>query len=167
VITRYLQTLVLIIFVGAVGASSVNAADAVAPINTEQGVALKGYDPVAYFEQKQAVQGAPAFKATWNGVTYFFASAAHRDVFNAAPERYAPQYGGYCSYAMSKNLIADINPQAWAVVDGKLYLNNNKVAHALWSLDIHGNVEKADHNWPQYPKHTEAAAQSESAMPNN
>lgn len=155
-IIRYVNSLLFVVL--SVLFSQFSIADnPVAPINNEQGVALKGYDAVAYFEQHMAVQGEPAFNSTWDGVKYFFASAAHRDLFIATPEKYQPQYGGYCSYAMSKNLIADINPMAWAIVDGKLYLNNNKLAHSLWSLDKSGNIKQADINWPSYPKLNDAA----------
>jgi YHS domain-containing protein len=129
----------------------------VAAINSVEGIALRGYDAVAYFDQHAPTPGSEKYSTRWNGVEYRFISAEHRDRFIASPEHYAPQYGGYCSLAMSKNLIADGDPNAWAVVGDKLYLNNNKVAHTLWSLDKPGNIQLGNKNWPAFPKHGAAA----------
>jgi len=85
-------------------------------------------------------------------VTYRFASAENLALFKSDPEKYLPQYGGYCAYAMSLNRIADISPSEWTIVDGKLYLNNGFFAQSLWSLNKSGNIASANHNWPQYPK---------------
>jgi YHS domain-containing protein len=122
------------------------------PVNTAGGLALKGHDPVAYFTTGRPTPGTEAHTHRWQGATYRFASADHLERFKADPERYAPRYGGYCAYAMSLNRIADIDPARWAVVDGRLYLNNNRLAHALWSLDRGGHIESADRNWPAFPK---------------
>ena len=92
------------------------------------------------------------FSTTYKGATYRFASAENRNRFVAAPEKFLPQYGGYCAYAMSLNRIADISPSEWTIVDGKLYLNNGFFAQSLWSLNKSGNIASANHNWPQYPK---------------
>jgi hypothetical protein len=113
-----------------------------------QGVALKGYDPVAYFERKQPVKGTPQFSHEWMNAKWLFSSAADRDRFAADPARYAPQYGGYCAYAVSQGHTAPIDPEAWRVVDGKLYLNYSKGVQKKWSEDIPGYIEKADRNWP-------------------
>jgi hypothetical protein len=83
------------------------------------------------------------------GANWRFASAENRDRFAADPERYAPQYGGYCAYAVSEGTTADIDPEAWKVVDGKLYLNLSKDVQKLWEQDIPGYIEKADANWPE------------------
>jgi|SRR5918999_4084376 YHS domain-containing protein len=112
------------------------------------GLALKGYDPVAYFTEKKPVAGKPAFTALHEGATYRFASAANRDAFTAAPEKYAPQYGGYCAFGMAAGYKAPIEPDAWTVVDGKLYLNFNRSVRSQWSSDVPGHVRKADANWP-------------------
>ena len=90
------------------------------PFNQSQGAAIKGYDPVAYFTQSDAVKGSEEHSHMWSGVKWLFSTAANRDAFAAEPDKYAPQYGGYCSYAMSRNYVADITPTAWKVVDGKL-----------------------------------------------
>ncbi len=117
-------------------------------VNQSQGAAIKGYDPVAYFTQSSAVKGDSAHSHVWNDAKWLFATAANRDAFAANPEKFAPQFGGYCSYAMSRNYIADITPTAWKIVEGKLYLNNSKPVHLWWQADISGNIVKANANWP-------------------
>ena len=124
----------------------------IAPLNTEHGVAIKGYDPVAYFTVGKPTPGLAQFPTTYDGAVYRFASAANRDTFVAAPDKFLPQYGGYCAYAISWNLIADIEPDEWAIVNNKLYLNNGFFAQTLWSLDKSGNIAKGDQNWPRVPK---------------
>jgi YHS domain-containing protein len=124
----------------------------VAPVNTTDGLALKGYDPVAYFTDEHPKKGEDQYSFQWKGVTYRFASAENLKRFKADPEKYLPQYGGYCAYAMSLDRIADIDPHRWAIVGGKLYLNNGFIAQDLWSLNKSGNIASADHNWPLYPK---------------
>jgi hypothetical protein len=125
---------------------------AIPAVNAEGGLAVKGYDPVAYFTSGKPTPGSDRFTADWEGARYRFASAENRDRFIAAPETYAPQYGGYCAYAISINRIADIDPDEWAVVDGKLYLNNNAVAQALWSVDRRGSIAAGDQYWAAVPK---------------
>jgi YHS domain-containing protein len=112
------------------------------------GLALKGYDPVAYFAEGKPVQGKPEITASHEGATYRFASAANRDAFAAAPGKYAPQYGGYCAYGMASGYKAPIEPDAWTIVEGKLYLNYNQSVRSRWSGDIPGYIRKADANWP-------------------
>jgi YHS domain-containing protein len=125
-------------------------ADAAEPVNkTLFGkLAVGGYDAVAYFTDGQPVKGMKEFTHEWQGATWRFASAAHRDAFAAEPEAYAPQYGGYCAWAVSQGYTADADPEAWTVVDGKLYLNYNAKVKADWSQDMAGNIAKADANWP-------------------
>jgi len=141
---------VSLLAVGFVGAAV--ARDPIAPTNTENGLAVKGYDPVAYFRVGEAVRGKVEFSATYEGATYRFASAEDRALFVASPGRYMPQYGGYCALAMALDSIADIDPEEWAIVGGKLYLNNGFFAQRLWSIDKSGNIERADRNWPGVPK---------------
>ena len=124
----------------------------IAAVNTEQGLAIKGYDPVSYFTTGRPIPGSAQFSTTYKGATYRFASAENRDRFIAAPENFVPQYGGYCAYTMSLNKIADIDPDQWAIVNNKLYLNNGFLAQSLWSFDKSGNIEKGDRNWPSFPK---------------
>jgi hypothetical protein len=111
-------------------------------------VAIDGYDPVAYFEAAKPVAGSKNFEHKWQNATWRFASAENRDKFAAMPDKYAPQYGGYCAWAVSQGYTADIDPEAWRIVDGKLYLNYSKSVQATWSEDIPGNISKADKNWP-------------------
>jgi YHS domain-containing protein len=124
----------------------------VAPVNTADGVGLKGYDPVAYFTDGQPTKGTSHYTFQWNGVTYRFASAENLKRFKTDPEKYLPQYGGYCAYAMSINRIADISPTEWKIFGGKLYLNNNFISQTLWSLDKSGRISAADKNWTVFPK---------------
>jgi YHS domain-containing protein len=111
-------------------------------------LALKGYDPVAYFTEGKPVRGKPEYTAAHDGATYQFTSAASRDAFLAAPAKYAPQYGGYCAFGMASGYKAPIEPDAWTIVDGKLYLNYNQSVRTRWSADIPGFIRKADANWP-------------------
>jgi YHS domain-containing protein len=124
----------------------------VAAVNAADGTGLKGYDPVAYFTLGQPTPGRDQYSYRWKDVTYRFTSAENLERFKAGPKKYLPQYGGYCAYAMSINRIADIDPSRWAIVDGKLYLNNNYLSYHLWSLNKSGNISSADRNWPLYPK---------------
>lgn len=112
------------------------------------GLALDGYDPVAYFEEGRPVPGSKAFTHAWSGATWRFASAAHRDAFAAAPERYAPQYGGFCAWAVAHGYTADVDPEAWKIVEGRLYLNCDKEVQAKWEADVPGHIQRADANWP-------------------
>ena len=119
-----------------------------------KGVAIRGYDPIAYFDQEKAVKGKPEFEYRWNGATWRFASSTNRDTFAQDPQRYAPQYGGYCAYGMSSGYAAPIDPQAWSVVNGKLYLNYSLKVRHMWNRDQTGHIAKADVNWPKIPKKT-------------
>jgi len=120
------------------------------PINTNwRGLAIKGYDPVAYFTAAKPVEGDGDFEFEWMEATWRFASAANRDKFAAAPENYAPQFGGYCSWAVSQGYTAGIDPQAWRVVEGKLYLNYSLKVQKTWEEDVPGNIKRADANWPK------------------
>jgi YHS domain-containing protein len=112
------------------------------------GLALKGYDPVAYFAEGKPLQGKAELTARHEGATYRFASAANRDAFAAAPAKYAPQYGGYCAFGTASGYKAPIEPDAWTIVDGKLYLNYNREVRSRWSTDIPGYIRKAEAQWP-------------------
>jgi YHS domain-containing protein len=112
------------------------------------GLAISGYDVVMYFSEGRAVPGKVEFEHTLSGVRYRFATAANKELFTRDPARYLPQYGGFCAYAVSRGYTADVDPEAWQVVDGKLYLNYSQRVRALWQQDIPGNITKADANWP-------------------
>jgi len=118
-----------------------------APVNSDAGLALRGYDPVAYFERGAATPGDAAYTTRYGGIEYRFASDAHRARFEAEPARYLPQYGGYCAIAMAWDRVADVDPEAWAIVDDRLFLNNSTLAHALWQLGRRRNIEAADEHW--------------------
>ena len=141
----------VIIMLGLLCAGS---AFAVSPVNKTLlgGVAIKGYDPVAYFTDSKPVKGSKDFRYDWQGATWQFASAEHRDLFTKEPEKYAPQYGGYCAWAVSQGNTAGIDPDAWKIVGGKLYLNYDTDIQTKWLQDIPGNIEKADKNWPEILK---------------
>ena len=124
------------------------AAFAADEVYTADGVALGGTDVVAYFTQMAPVPGDPDITHDWMGVTWRFASTAHRDQFAADPAAYAPQYGGYCAYAVSEGYTAPTDPAAWSMVEGKLYLNYSPEVQALWGADIPGRISAADANWP-------------------
>ena len=111
--------------------------------------AIRGYDPVAYFRDGKPVKGSPQFMHEWMGTQWRFANAANRDAFAAEPSKYAPQYGGYCAWAVSQGYTAEIDPDAWTIKDGKLYLNYSKSVQATWAKDIPGNIAKGDRNWPE------------------
>lgn len=126
-------------------------AAALSPVNKSLlgGVAIEGYDPVAYFTESRPVEGRKQWSHEWNGATWRFASAANRDLFAKEPERYAPQYGGYCAWAVANGYTAGIEPEAWAIRDGKLYLNYDLEIREKWMADVPGHVAKADANWPK------------------
>lgn len=120
-----------------------------AAINIDaKGIALRGVDPVSYFEGNAPVQGKPNFSATHDGATYYFASAANRDKFKAQPARYAPQFGGFCAMGVALGKKLDVDPNAYRVVDGKLYLNVNKDVQKRWLDDVPGNIATAEKSWP-------------------
>jgi YHS domain-containing protein len=119
-----------------------------AQVNAEDGVAVRGTDVVAYVTQGRPVPGSAAFTHMWRGATWRFASAAHRDLFAAAPERYAPAYGGFCAFAVSEGYTAPIDPAAWRIVDGRLYLNYDRSVQRRWEGDIPGRIARGDANWP-------------------
>lgn len=121
---------------------------AIADINTHGGsVAIRGYDPVAYFTDDRPVKGSPQFQHQWQGAAWHFASAEHRDMFAADPGRYAPRYGGYCAVGMGYGEKVSIDPEAWSIVDGRLYLNNSKGLTSRFLSDAAGNIGRADDHW--------------------
>lgn len=110
-------------------------------------LALHGYDPVAYFSDHKPVEGRKDLAYTWEGATWRFASPEHLDLFKANPTKYAPQFGGYCAFAVSKGSTADVDPEAWEIVNEKLYLNYNKSIQAKWDMDRDRYIAQAQENW--------------------
>lgn len=111
-------------------------------------LALRGYDPVAYFEEGKAVEGQASLQAVHAGATYQFSSEANQQAFEANPERFAPQFGGFCAFGVALGKKFDGDPQAWKIVDGKLYLNLNGDIQQKWQEDEAGNIQKAVAAWP-------------------
>lgn len=119
-------------------------------LNTDKsGVAISGYDPVAYFSQTKALKGSPQITATHDGATYYFSTTANRETFIANPDKYTPVYGGYCAYGVANGHKVSVDPEAFRVVDDKLYLNYSKSVQKKWLSDIPGNIAKAEQNWPE------------------
>jgi len=130
------------------------AATAAPPINTlekkglfgyaHNGIAIRGYDTVAYFTVGKPVKGKDAYTTEWNGATWKFSSQEHLDLFVGAPEEYAPQYGGYCAYGVAQDSLVKIEPEYWTIFGGKLYLNFNRKLNNKWKKDIPGYIKTAD-----------------------
>lgn len=118
------------------------------PVFQRRGAAINGYDPVAYFKDGAPVKGDTGITHSWNGAEWRFASAENRDVFARAPEAYAPQFGGYCAWAVSQGYTASTDPNAWRIVNGKLYLNYSRRVQRRWEQDVSGNIAKGNANWP-------------------
>lgn len=112
------------------------------------GAAISGYDPVAYFTEGRPVPGHANHALMWRGATWFFDTAAAMETFEMNPAAYAPQYGGYCAYSMSKGALSPSVPEAFTVYRGRLYLYSSMSARTTWSGDISGNLARADANWP-------------------
>lgn len=111
--------------------------------------AIRGYDPVAYHTQMAPVKGDPAYTHEYNNGVWRFSSEENLELFRNDPERYAPEYGGYCAYAMSKGLVVSTSPEAWTIVGDKLYLNYSLGVRKTWLKDVPGYVAKADANWQE------------------
>ena len=131
----------------------VPAAQADEAINTTaDNVAILGYDAVAYFTESQPRQGDPQFEHVWQDANWRFASAEHRDLFAADPRRYAPRYGGFCAGAMALGWKAPIDPEAWTIIDDRLYLAFNKPGIDAFATEPDTNIAKADANWERLGK---------------
>ena len=139
---------VLVLVVGAAGAAQAQKAE----IFSVNGAAIGGYDPVAYFTENKPVKDSPHYSAEWKGAVWHLQSAANRDAFKAAPEKYAPQYGGYCAFGASEGYAVKTEPDAWSIVGGKLYLNYNTTVRGKWSENKDDRIRRADRNWPEILK---------------
>ncbi|MEP7109361.1 MAG: YHS domain-containing (seleno)protein [Ferruginibacter sp.] len=111
--------------------------------------AIRGYDPVAYFKEGQPVKGGTGLSFEWKGSVWLFSTKENLELFKATPEKYAPQYGGYCAYGTADGHKASTDPGAWTIVDGKLYLNYNKNVQSLWNKKQKEFIEQANNNWPK------------------
>jgi YHS domain-containing protein len=113
------------------------------------GLMIRGYDPVAYFKEGRQIPGRLDISVEYGGAKYLFSSTANRDAFNADPEKYVPQYGGYCAFGVSMGKKFDIDPASWRIVDDKLYFNLNPSILEKWSADAKGYINKSEKHWPQ------------------
>ncbi len=144
------MTLKNLALAGLLFASGLSAAPALADEITtfvQNDAAIGGTDPVAYFTEGKPVKGSDAYTAVYDDVTWKFASAENRDKFKANPAKYAPQYGGYCAFGASKGFKVPVIPDAWKIVDGKLYLNNSKAVQERFEADTQGIIHDATLNW--------------------
>ena len=118
-------------------------------LNLEKtGVAIQGYDPVAFFADSKPVKGKPEFPARHNGALYYFASKEHRDLFKANPAKYEPAFGGYCAFGVSKGKLVEIDVDAFQIVNGRLFLQYSKGVRDDFNKDAKANLAKAEANWP-------------------
>jgi YHS domain-containing protein len=147
---RFATVAVLALIVG-LGAAPSTALAQSAEIYTGffSSAALGGYDPVAYFTEGRPVEGKREFSHFWKGATWRFSSARNLELFKANPAAYAPQYGGYCAWAVSNNYTAKGDPKHWKIVGGKLYLNYDASVQRDWEKDVPGDIAKGDRNWPK------------------
>ncbi len=116
-------------------------------IYVKDNAAINGYDAVAYFKEGKPVKGTAEFSVSYKGVNWNFANKENAEQFKSDPEKYAPQYGGYCAFGCSRGYKAKTSPDAWTIVDGKLYLNYNTDVRDTWNKDQQGYIKKADANW--------------------
>ena len=135
----------VVVLVGLAWVSSAQASR----VNTNHGVAVEGYDVVAYHTAGAAVKGLSKFSHTWRGATWNFVSARNRDLFLTEPGRYAPQFGGYCSYSTSKGYTSKIDPNAFSVIDGRLYLSFSKKIQSIWLKQPDTYIDEAMDKWPK------------------
>ena len=120
--------------------------------NSNKGIAIKGYDPVAYFIEHKAVEGNKQFSTEWSGSQWKFISQSNLDSFKLTPEKYAPQFGGYCAMGVSENHKAPTDPTAWTIVNDKLYLNYNASVKEMWLKDTVNRINTANTNWQSLNK---------------
>lgn len=114
----------------------------------KNGVAIQGYDPVAFFTQGHPVKGSPQFESQYKGAKYWFESADDKKLFDANPAKYEPQFGGFCAYGMSQGHTAPIKIEAWQIVNGRLLMQYDLDIQKKFNKDTQGNLQKADQNWP-------------------
>jgi YHS domain-containing protein len=148
-----LKTLVMALVALTFSATGAFARSADVYTGTFSSLAVGGYDTVAYFKQGKPVEGKAAFSTKYNGATWQFASKENLDAFVANPTAFAPQFGGYCAWAIAHNYTASGDPQVWSLVQGKLYLNYDRDVQAKWSKDIPGFIASGNKNWPGALEH--------------
>ena len=139
---KFIFAAVLALFAGLASAEKINT-------GFFGSTAVKGYDVVSYFTENKAVKGNKKFQTEWQGADWRFSSQANLETFKANPKQFVPQYGGFCAYAVSQGYTAGIDPEAFAVVDGKLYLNYSHSIADKWDGDRDNYIILADKNWPE------------------
>lgn len=130
-------------------AAPADAADPVNKLDSKSGAAIKGYDPVAYFAQGRPIPGQQNHSITRDGARWLFSSAENKALFEQDPAKYVPAYGGYCAYGVAAGYLVKIEPDAWSIRDGKLYLNYDKSVQKQWEKDPASQIKAADANWPR------------------
>ncbi len=159
---RYLQVVLIMTVCFLIPlATAVGAGQQEGPVNTTDGIAIEGYDPVAYHIMGAPVEGSATFSSEWDGAMWYFVSAEHRDLFAEDPERYAPHYGGYCAQAAAQDQVAPGDPELWTIEGGRLFLNYNARYQSRFRSDLPGNIAAADRNWPGLRAGLIEAARSE------
>jgi YHS domain-containing protein len=138
--------------VAGVALSVIALATTAGEFNESNGVAIKGHDPVAFFKDNKPVRGKDDLRFEYKGSTFVFANADNRAAFAADPEKYAPQYGGYCAFGTARGYKADIDPATFTVIDGRLYLNYNTQVQREWAADRARFIRQADERWPTVTK---------------
>ena len=114
----------------------------------KDGIAINGYDAVAFFTEQKPIKGDKQFSYSYNSVDWLFSNSANRELFKTSPEKYVPQYGGYCAFGTADGHKAPTQAETWTIVDDKLYFNYNLKVKDLWNKNMKANIEKADKNWP-------------------
>ena len=138
----------------ALSLSLCSAASLAGEFHEKNGVAIQGFDLVAYFTEGKPVRGSPDHQAVYKGSTFHFSSQANRDAFAADPTRYAPQYGGFCAFGTAGGYKAATHPSAFTIVGNRLYLNYNEAVQKKWRADVAGYVKSADGKWPDVSRQT-------------
>lgn len=134
------------------GLTAARQADEIPAVFTRDGLAVSGYDPVAYFTDSRARPGSDLYRLKWRGAVWRFASADHLDAFEMRPSHYAPQFGGYCAYTVANGYPMKAEPDVWTIYEGRLYLNFNASIQVLWQRDRAHYIQVARENWNRFDK---------------
>ncbi len=144
--SRFLIFICIALFAAACGTLSFDSAEKLVS-KTADGLAIRGYDAVAYRTIETATKGNAQYEYAWKGAKWLFANAENRDSFAANPEMYAPEYGGFCAWSMAQKNVMEADPEVWKVVDGKLYLIQNEMVKEVWEKSQPDFIEKSNQNW--------------------
>ena len=139
----------LILFIASIVFSSMSYAAKPVYVGGKERAAIRGYDPVAYFTEGKPIKGSKEFSLEHNGAKWLFSSEQNKKLFESAPDKYSPQFGGYCAYAVANDTTASIKPQYFSIVDGKLYLNYSKSVYKRWKANESKLIKSAEENWPK------------------